>query len=129
MASAANTDGWRYVMPDTSNPSRTRDVTPASAASVVLPSKHSPGPSPYIGWKWSKPHTPSNPSSSASCARATTSANGMRCCATSSPNLTGSEATRRGEASAGDDRPELWLLAAERAPRALPPGDDPRVDH
>ena len=30
---------------------RIRDVTPASAASVVIPSKVSPGPSPYIGWK------------------------------------------------------------------------------
>ena len=63
-----------------------RDVTPASAASVVMPSKVSPGPSPYIGWKWSKPHTPSKPSSSASCTRRTSSSHGIRCCATSSPN-------------------------------------------
>ena len=26
-----------------------------------MPSKHSPGPSPYIGWKWSKPQMPSKP--------------------------------------------------------------------
>ena len=44
IASAANTAGWRYVMPVTSSPSRTRSVMPLSAASVVLPSKHSPGP-------------------------------------------------------------------------------------
>ena len=31
-----------------------------------MPSKHSPGPSPYIGWKWSKPQTPVKPRSSAS---------------------------------------------------------------
>src|SRR5262245_8464303 len=86
MACAANTDGWRYVIPVTSRPMRTRSVTPVSAASVVTPSKHSPGPSPYIGWKWSKPHTPSNPSDSANCARETTSAHGIRCCAMSSPN-------------------------------------------
>ena len=28
-----------------------RVVTPARAASVVMPSNVSPGPSPYIGWK------------------------------------------------------------------------------
>ncbi len=28
-----------------------RDVTPDNAASVVIPSNASPGPSPYIGWK------------------------------------------------------------------------------
>src|SRR5690349_11965501 len=65
---------------------RTRAVTPVSAASVVTPSKHSPGPSPYIGWKLSKPHTPSKPSCSANWARPTTSDHGMRCCAMSSPN-------------------------------------------
>ena len=37
-------------------------VIPLSAASVVMPSKHSPGPSPYMGWKWSKPQMPSKPS-------------------------------------------------------------------
>src|SRR5512147_1231800 len=73
-------------MPVTSSPRRTRSVSPLSAASVVLPSKHSPGPSPYIGWKWSKPHTPSKPRSSAKRARDATSAHGMRCCAMSSPN-------------------------------------------
>ena len=26
-----------------------------------MPSKVSPGPSPYIGWKWSKPQAPSKP--------------------------------------------------------------------
>src|SRR5262245_58876013 len=51
-----------------------------------MPSKVSPGPSPYIGWKWSNPHTPSKPSSSASCTRRTSSSHEMRCCATSSPN-------------------------------------------
>ena len=39
----------------TSSPSRMREVSPLSAARVVAPSKHSPGPSPYIGWKWSNP--------------------------------------------------------------------------
>ncbi len=67
----AKTDGCRYVTPATSSPSRIRAVTPASAASVVMPSKTSPGPSPYIGWKWSKPHAPSKPSASASCTRLT----------------------------------------------------------
>src|SRR4051812_19555675 len=74
-------------MPVTSSPMRTRSVTPVSAASVVTPSKHSPGPSPYIGWKWSKPQTPSKPSSSAKRALDTISAHGTRCCAISSPNL------------------------------------------
>src|SRR5688572_5309365 len=86
MACAAKTDGLRYVTPVTSNPSRMRDVAPARAASVVMPSNVSPGPSPYIGWKWSKPQAPSKPSSSANCTRLTTSSHGMRCCATSSPN-------------------------------------------
>src|SRR6185437_4790970 len=63
------------------------DVTPASAASVVIPSKVSPGPSPYIGWKWSNPHMPSKPRSSARRTRRTSSSQGMRCCATSRPNL------------------------------------------
>src|SRR5215218_5441098 len=72
-------------MPLTSRPRRTRSVSPVSAASVVLPSKHSPGPSPYIGWKWSKPHTPSKPSSSANFARDATSDQGTRCWAMSSP--------------------------------------------
>ncbi len=74
-------------MPVTSRPSRARSVTPLSAASVVLPSKHSPGPSPYIGWKWSKPQTPSKPSSSAKRARAASSGQETLCCAMSSPNL------------------------------------------
>ncbi len=48
---AANIEGCRYVTPATSSPSRMRDVTPVSAASVVMPSNVSPGPSPYMGWK------------------------------------------------------------------------------
>src|SRR4051812_11513272 len=58
---------------------------PLHAASVVLPSKHSPGPSPYIGWKWSKPQMPSKPRESASCARDASSGQGIRCWAMSSP--------------------------------------------
>src|SRR5438445_5860437 len=72
-------------MPATSTPRRIRDVCPASAARVVIASNVFPGPSPYIGWKWSKPQTPSKPSSSASCARRTISSQGIRCWATSSP--------------------------------------------
>src|SRR5215211_839465 len=72
-------------MPVTSRPRRIRVVTPANAASVVMPSNASPGTSPYMGWKWSKPHAPSKPRSSASCTRLTTSSHGSRCCATSSP--------------------------------------------
>src|SRR6516164_10890268 len=64
-----------------------REVTPLRAARVVMPSKVSPGPDPYIGWKWSKPHTPSKPRSSASFTRRTTSSQLTRCWATSSPNL------------------------------------------
>ncbi len=60
-------------------------MMPLHAASVVLPSKHSPGPSPYIGWKWSKPQIPSKPSSSANRARARDSVQGMRCWAMSRP--------------------------------------------
>src|SRR3954454_19541308 len=72
-------------MPVTSRPRRTCSVMPLHAASVVLPSKHSPGPSPYIGWKWSKPQMPSKPSPSASCARDASSGQGIRCWAMSSP--------------------------------------------
>src|SRR3954471_23623565 len=75
-------------MPVTSSPSRTRRVMPLNAASVVLPSKHSPGPSPYMGWKWSKPQTPWKPRSSANRARSATSDHGTRCCAMSSPKRT-----------------------------------------
>ena len=50
IASAARTDGCRNVTPATRSPRRTRSVLPDSAASVVWPSKHSPGPDPYIGW-------------------------------------------------------------------------------
>src|SRR3989442_1239060 len=76
-------------MPVTSRPSRAFVVMPLSAASVVLPSKHSPGPSPYIGWKWSKPQMPSKPSSSAKRALDASSSHGIRCCAMSSPNFMG----------------------------------------
>src|SRR3954453_3109394 len=72
-------------MPVTRSPSRTRSVTPAHPASVVIPSKHSPGPSPYIGWKWSNPQTPSKPRVSANRTRSTFSSQVMRCWATSSP--------------------------------------------
>src|SRR5271166_211154 len=58
----------------------------ARAASVVMPSKQFPGPSPYIGTKWSKPQAPSNPSSSAKHARSATSVKSIRCWATSIPN-------------------------------------------
>ena len=68
-------------------PSRMVDVAVASAASVVMPSKHSPGPSPYIGVKWSNPHAPVNPSRSAVRALSTTSAKLTRCWAMSRPNL------------------------------------------
>ena len=51
IASAARIAGCRYVIPVTRSPSRARLVTPLSAARVVLPSKHSPGPDPYMGWK------------------------------------------------------------------------------
>src|SRR5437868_11589366 len=50
-----------------------------------MASNVSPGPSPYIGWKWSKPQTPSKPSSSASFTRRTTSSHGIRWGVTSSP--------------------------------------------
>src|SRR3954470_8536620 len=72
-------------MPVTSRPRRTCSVMPLQAASVVFPSKHYPGPSPYIGWKWSKPQMPSKPSPSASCARDASSGQGIRCWAMSSP--------------------------------------------
>src|SRR5205807_4385914 len=72
-------------MQATRSPRQMRDVTPDRAASVVIPSNTSPGPSPYMGWKWSKPQTPSKPSSSASCTRRTISSHGRRCWATSSP--------------------------------------------
>ncbi len=47
-----------------------RLVATAKAASVVMPSKQLPGPSPYIGTKWSNPQTPSKPRASANRARA-----------------------------------------------------------
>src|SRR4029079_5476021 len=74
-------------MPVTSKPNRARRVMPLHAASVVTPSKHSPGPSPYIGWKWSKPQMASEPSSSAKRAREAFSHQGIRYCAISSPNF------------------------------------------
>ncbi len=39
-------------------------VAEASAAKVVIPSKQLPGPSPYMGRKWSNPHAPSKPRAS-----------------------------------------------------------------
>ena len=63
-----------------------RVVDAANAASVVMPSKQLPGPSPYIGTKWSKPHAPSKPRSSPKRTRLTMSSNSMRCWATSIPN-------------------------------------------
>src|SRR4051812_1797441 len=60
---------------------------PLQAARVVFPSKHSPGPSPYMGWKWSKPQIPSKPRSSAKRARDAFSDHDIRCCAMSSPNF------------------------------------------
>src|SRR5258705_14004562 len=102
-------------MPLTSRPRRTRSVSPVSAASVVLPSKHSPGPSPYIGWKWSKPHTPSKPSSSANFARDATSDQGTRCWAMSSPK-------RMSEVYHSDRPPQTDLL------RHCVPHDDAEPD-
>src|SRR5438067_4466133 len=72
-------------MPVTGRPKRTQVVTLARAAREVTPSNVSPGPSPYMGWKWSNPQTPSKPSSSASCTRRRISSHGIRCWATSSP--------------------------------------------
>jgi hypothetical protein len=67
---------------------RMRVVATASAASVVIPSKQLPGPSPYIGTKWSNPQTPSKPRVSANLARDTTSSKSTRCWAMSSPSRT-----------------------------------------
>src|SRR5262245_10410451 len=77
-----------------------------------------------MGWKWSKPQTPSKPRPSAKRVRSTTSAKGMRCAATSNPIR-----MLRTLCVRGRDRAELGVLGAERAPRGLPPGDDPRVHH
>src|SRR5262249_40266836 len=44
-----------------------------------------PGPEPYMGWKWSKPQTPSKCRSSAKRARETSSSQSIRCCAMSRP--------------------------------------------
>src|SRR3954468_13101654 len=82
-------------MPVTRRPRRTRSVCPAPAARIVIPSKHSPGPSPYIGWKWSKPHTPSKPRVSANRTRSTVSDHGMRCWAMSRPKRMPSFVSRR----------------------------------
>ncbi len=108
---AANTEGCRYVTPATSSPRRMRDVTPASAASVVMPSNVSPGPSPYIGSKWSKPQAPSKPRSSANCTRLTTSSHGIRCCATSSPKRMASLVEQ-----VGLDRHDPFVERLERPP-------------
>ena len=82
---AASTDGCRYVTPVTSRPSRIREVADASAASVVIPSKQLPGPSPYMGTKWSKPHMPSKPRSSQRRTRPSRSSHSIRCWAMSTP--------------------------------------------
>ena len=76
-------------MPVTSSPSLVVVVMPLQAASVVMPSKHSPGPSPYIGWKWSKPQMPSKPRDSANRARSAFSDQGIRCWAMSRPKRMG----------------------------------------
>ena len=47
----ASTDGWRYGLPVTSTPSRSRVVACASAASVIQPSMHGPVRSEKIGSK------------------------------------------------------------------------------
>ena len=61
-------------------------MIPLHAARVVFASKHSPGPSPYIGWKWSNPQMPSKPSPSAKRTRDASSFHGIRCWAMSKPN-------------------------------------------
>src|SRR5215203_706199 len=75
-----------------------------------------------MGWKWSKPHTPSKPRCSANWALSMTSAKGIRCWAMSSP-------MRMDPTLASDGLAQLRVLAAERAPRGLPAGHDPRVHH
>ena len=62
-AMLASTDGWRYGMPLTWQPRRSRDVATAIAASIDQPSKHGPERSEKIGSKWSKFHADSNVSS------------------------------------------------------------------
>src|SRR4051812_35650798 len=107
-------------MPVTSRPRRTLVVMPLHAASVVLPSKHSPGPSPYMGWKWSKPQMPSKPSSSANRARDAFSDHGIRCCAMSSPNFMNgllSRRIRRGHETAKVRRRERLDDGVDRRPR------------
>ena len=71
-AMLASTDGWRYGMPVTWQPRRSRDVAAAIAASIDQPSRHGPDRSEKIGSKWSKFHADSNTSSS-SAARQTSS--------------------------------------------------------
>src|SRR5882672_8461450 len=99
---------------------------PLHAARVVLPSKHSPGPSPYIGWKWSKPQIPSKPSSSAKRAREATSDHGIRCCAISSPNFMDALLSRRsgrGHQAAEIVRRERRHDGVDRGPRGRGPAD------
>src|SRR5438270_3676253 len=107
-------------MPATSTPRRMRDVIPASAARYVIASKVSPGPSPYIGWKWSKPQTPSKPSSSASWTRRMSSSHGNRCWATSSPKrmsvLWMQVAHERGRPFVEVDRNVVLALVVDRCP-------------
>ena len=71
-AMLARTDGWRYGMPLTWQPSRTRDVAAAIAASIDQPSRHGPEQSEKIGSKWSKFH-PDSKTSMSSAARQTSS--------------------------------------------------------
>ena len=65
----ASTAGWRYVMPKTSDPMRTRSVAWANAAMTAVASSTGVGrsesavsPSPM---KWSAKYTPSQPVASA----------------------------------------------------------------
>ena len=54
----------RHAGHEQAEPDAFGDARSARRASCCLRSTR-PGPSPYIGWKWSKPQTPSKPSSSA----------------------------------------------------------------
>ena len=61
----ASTPGWRYVLPVTMQPIRTRAVASAIAPSIVHPSKTSSSGSPPIAAKWSKFQKWSKPPASA----------------------------------------------------------------
>ena len=62
-AMLASTDGWRYGMPVTWHPRRSREVAAAIAASIDQPSRQGPERSEKIGSKWSKFQADSNMSS------------------------------------------------------------------